>query len=121
MEDGNRRLKALVIDDDQMTADTLAEILQLHGFETTALYSGEQALRWAETIRPDIVLSDIVMQQVNGIDTAKALRRIHPQVRIILFTASAISAIARKRIEELGFEFLQRPLHPSEVIAQLHK
>jgi DNA-binding NtrC family response regulator len=111
--------RALVIDDDLMTANTLAQILQLNGFETTALYSGEQAMDWVESIRPDIVLSDIFVQQVNGIETAVRIRNLHPEVRIILFTASSIGTVVRERIEELGFEFLQRPLHPNDVLALL--
>ena len=115
------KARALVIDDDRMTADTLAQILSLHGFETTALYSGEQALEWVESFRPDVVLSDIVMRRVNGVDTAMRIRNLHPEVRVILFTASSISVTARNRIEELGFEFLQRPLHPKDVLAQLRR
>ena len=60
--------RVLVIDDEHIIADTLTEILELHGFEATPLYSGESALEWIEDSRPDIVLSDIVMHHVDGVE-----------------------------------------------------
>ena len=108
--------KVLVIDDEHIVANTLAEILQLHGFEATALYSGESALEWVESYRPDIVLSDIVMDQVDGVATAVRIRELHPACRVILFSASTLSLENRSEINRLGFEFLERPLHPKELL-----
>lgn len=119
MNDDLRKQKAMVIDDDRMTADTLAQILRIHGFDVTAVYSGEQALESLATVQPDVVLSDIVMRRINGIETAIAIRCLHPKVRVILFTASAITPLLRERIDAFGFELLQRPLHPRDVLAQL--
>jgi DNA-binding NtrC family response regulator len=111
----NRRV--LVIDDERIIADTLTEILELHGFEATPLYSGESALEWVENSRPDIVLSDIVMHQVDGVETAVRIRSLHPECRVILFSASLVSSANRRKINSLGFEFLQRPLHPKDLLA----
>lgn len=111
--------KVLVIDDEHVIADTLATILGMNGFETTALYSGEEAMEWVETFRPNIVLSDIRMKQVSGLDTAIHIRRRHPECRVILFSASTITESVRLKIENLGFDLLQRPLHPRDVLTHL--
>ena len=111
--------KVLVIDDDRMVADTLAEILRLHGFTPIALYSGEEAISFVERFQPDIVLSDIRMHQVNGIEAAQAIRLLHPECRVILFTASSLNTRTRQAIERSGFEILQRPLHPKHVLSTL--
>lgn len=111
--------RVLVIDDERLIADTLTKILRLHGYDSTALYSGEAALECIESVRPDVVLSDIRMRQVNGIETAMRIRELHPDCRVILFTATSISATERIGIEKLGFEFLQRPLHPQDVLRHL--
>jgi len=66
--------KVLVVDDDKVLADSLAQILNLHGFVSTALYSGEQAVEFVDGFRPDIVLSDIRMRKVDGIEAAKRIR-----------------------------------------------
>ena len=111
--------RVLVIDDERLIADTLKEILELHGFVATSVYSGESALEWIESYRPDIVLSDIVMHQVDGIEAAMRIRTLYPECRVILFSASALSAATRWKIHHLGFEFLQRPLHPRDLLARV--
>lgn len=111
--------KVLVIDDDRMVADTLAEILRLHGFFPIPLYSGEEAVSFVERFRPDIVLSDIRMHHVDGIEAARMIRELHPECRVILFTATSLNTTTKQAIERSGFEFLQRPLHPQNVISTL--
>lgn len=111
----------LVIDDDRVLADTLSDILRNHGFKPVALYSGEEALEMAERLRPEIVLSDIRMSHLDGIEAAKRIRALHPECRVILFTAHFVSASMRQSIEGLGFELLQRPLHPERVLTALRR
>jgi DNA-binding NtrC family response regulator len=113
------RLTVLVIDDDRVLADTLAQILRLNGLQPIALYSGEEAIELVERLEPDIVLSDIRMSQVDGIEAAKRIRALHPECRVILFTAHPVSTSMRRMIEGLDFELLQRPLHPDEVLTVL--
>ncbi len=119
MTGSRAKQRVLVIDDEPIIANTLTEILRLHGFDATPLYSGESALEWIETVRPDIVLSDIVMHQVDGVETAVRIRALHPECRVILFSASMMSARNRHKINNMGFEFLQRPLHPKELLAHV--
>ena len=109
----------LVIDDDRVLADTLAEILRKHGFRPVALYSGEEAVELAERFSPDIVLSDVRMSGLDGVETAMRIRALHPDCRIILFTAQSISPVLRQTILRLKFEFLQRPLRPEDILAAL--
>ncbi len=121
MNDLKPRPRVLVIDDEHIIADTLAEILKLHGFEARAHYSGESALADAEAFCPQVVLSDIHMQKIDGIEAALRFRESYPECRIILFTASPLRAEHYARITRLGFEFLQRPLGPQEVVALLRE
>jgi CheY-like chemotaxis protein len=116
---GTSKPKVLVIDDERVVADTLAEVLRLNGFAPVALYSGEEAIEFAGRFRPDIVLSDIRMNQVDGIEAARAIRKLHPECRVILFTASQVDEKTRQTIDGLGFELLQRPLHPQHVLSRL--
>jgi DNA-binding NtrC family response regulator len=111
----------LVIDDDRVLADTLSDILRKHGFSPVALYSGEEALELAERLRPEIVLSDIRMSRLDGVETAKRIRALHPDCRVILVTAHVVSPSMRQLIEGFGFELLQRPLHPEHVLSVLRR
>ena len=74
----------LVVDDDKILADTLADILRKHGYRPIALYSGEEALELAQRFRPDVILSDIRMSRLDGIEAATRIRALHPGCRVIL-------------------------------------
>ncbi len=115
------KLKVLVIDDERVVADTLAEVLRMHGFAPVALYSGEEAIEFAGRFQPDIVLSDIRMNQVDGIEAARMIRKLHPECRVILFTASQVSDKTKQMIDGLGFELLPRPLHPQQILSRLRR
>ena len=73
----------LVVDDDRVLADTLAEILRKHGYRPIAIYSGEEAVELAQRFRPDVVLSDIRMSRLDGIEAARRIRALHPDCRVI--------------------------------------
>ena len=113
------KLRVVVIDDENIVADTLVQILTMYGYDARAHYSGETALADAKEFRPEVVLSDVQMGEIDGIETANRLRAILPACRIVLFTASPLRAGILERIRQLGFEYLERPLHPREVLAIL--
>lgn len=113
------RARVIVLDDQRLIADTLAEILNQNGYEATAFYSGEEALEGVQRSEPDIVLSDVRMHKLDGIQTALRIRTLHPRCRVIVFSASAISDDEQARIDEFGFEFLSRPLHPRDLLDHL--
>src|SRR5450631_1393180 len=61
-------LRLLIVDDEQVIADSLALILGQFGYETTAIYSGERAVEAASALTPDVVISDVAMGGMNGIE-----------------------------------------------------
>jgi DNA-binding response OmpR family regulator len=119
MSESMSKARVAVVDDEHIVADTLAEILNCHGFQSKALYSGESAVEEVEDFRPQIVLSVVRMGGMDGVETAIRIRNLHPECRIILFTASPVRHSLYTTINLLGFEFIERPLHPLEVLALL--
>ena len=111
--------KILVIDDQHLIANTLAQILNQHGYDAAPVYSGEEALQQANRFEPDVVLSDVRMHKLDGIQTCRLIQIFHPHCRVILFSASAINDEEQATIDDCGFEFLRRPLHPTDVLTQL--
>jgi CheY-like chemotaxis protein len=111
--------KILVIDDQHLIANTLAQILNQNGYDAAPVYSSEEALEQVNRSEPDIVLSDVRMHKLDGIQTAMRIQILHPNCRVILFSASAISDEEQARIDDCGFEFLRRPLHPRDVLHHL--
>jgi DNA-binding response OmpR family regulator len=113
--------KVLVADDERVIADTLAIILNQSGFEATAVYSGEKAVEVAEAIKPDMVISDVIMTDLNGIDAAIKIRAMLPSCKILLFSGQAATADLLDRARNQGheFEILAKPVHPQDLLAKL--
>jgi CheY-like chemotaxis protein len=111
----------LVVDDEKLIVDTMIEILEGAGFEAIGAYGGWDALEKIARRQPDYVLSDVLMPQMNGVELAIAIRKMHPTARIVLFSGQAgISEILLDGHKQ-GFEFelLAKPIHPLKLIEYL--
>ena len=113
--------KVLVADDERVIADTLAIILNQSGFEATAVYSGEKAVETAKALRPDMLISDVIMTGLNGIEAAVEIRNLLPACKILLFSGQAATAdlLERARVQGHEFEILAKPVHPQDLLARL--
>jgi CheY-like chemotaxis protein len=113
--------RVLVVDDERVIADTLVVILNRSGFEATAVYSGERAVEVAGTFRPDMVISDVIMLDMNGIDAAVRIRTMLPDCKVLLFSGQAATADLLERARSQGheFEILAKPVHPQDLLARL--
>src|ERR1051326_3217849 len=114
-------MQIIVVDDEPVIADTLVDILNGEGYRAVAVSDGASALKWAAMIKPDAVISDIMMPDLNGIDTAKEILKLLPQCRIILFSGHAASTELLNEAKKEGFEFeiLAKPLNPDRLLSML--
>ena len=69
-----KKPRVLVVDDEQVIADTLAKILDLNGYDASAVYTGTAAVESARALQPDLVISDVIMPDMNGIEAAISIR-----------------------------------------------
>jgi CheY-like chemotaxis protein len=115
--------RVLVADDERVIADTLAMILNQSGFEARAVYSGEGALDLAQSFQPDMLISDVIMADLNGIDAAIRIRVLLPSIKILLFSGQAATADLLEKARKDGYEFdiLAKPVHPQDLLARLRK
>ena len=113
--------KVLVADDERVIADTLAIILNQSGFEATAVYTGEKAVETAKTLRPDMLISDVIMTGMTGIEAAIITRSKLPKCKILLFSGQAATAdlLEKARTQGHEFEILAKPVHPQDLLAKL--
>lgn len=114
-------MKIIVVDDEPIIADTLVDILKGEGHDAFAVSNGAAAIKWAEMLRPDAIVSDVVMPGINGIDTAKAIMKFLPGCRIILFSgqAATLDLLERARVEGYKFEVLAKPINPDVLLSVL--
>jgi CheY-like chemotaxis protein len=116
-----KKPKVLVIDDERVIADTLAKILDLNGFEASAVYTGQAAVESARSIEPDLIISDVIMPDMNGIEAAINIRKFLPGCKILLFSGQAATAdlLDHARSQGHEFEIVAKPIHPSDLLAKL--
>jgi DNA-binding response OmpR family regulator len=112
--------RILVIDDEESVADTLAAILTECGYEVWVEYSGDAGVKRAGTFRPDIVISDVIMPAINGVDAAIDIERQLPDCRILLLSAAPEYArhVLKSRCHP-GFEVIAKPIDPSWLLSRL--
>lgn len=115
------RPKVLIADDEKIIADTLAMILNQGGFDAKAVYTCEKALELAPAFRPDMLISDVLMADLNGVDAAIQMRLILPDIRVFLLSGQTATAdlIAKSKAGDLGFEVLVKPVHPKDLLSRL--
>lgn len=113
--------KVLISDDERIIADTLALILNKDGFEARAVYTSRSALELASNFQPDVLISDVLMADINGVDAAVQMRTLLPDVRVILLSGQTEMAeiLARSQARDLGFEVLVKPVHPRDLLNRL--
>ena len=123
-DEGKRlRTRVLIADDERVIANTLAIILTRAGFETCAVYSGEAAVQVLGSFEPDLLISDVVMTGMTGVDAAIAVRMQRPSCKVLLFSGQASTAdlLHRARAQGHEFEILTKPIHPADLLDKLRE
>ena len=120
MVTGTEPFRVLVVDDDTVIADSLAVILKANGHHAKAAHSAEEALEESVLLAPDVLISDVVMTGMSGIDLAIHISNTVPTCKIVLFSGQTQTRNLLEQAEARGyrFELLQKPVHP-EVLLQL--
>lgn len=110
-----------MVDDEKVIADTLAIILNKAGFNATAAYTGSGAVEQARSERPDLVITDVIMPDMNGIEAAIHIREFLPNCKILLFSGQAATAdlLDKARAKGYDFDVLSKPVHPQDLLAKL--
>ncbi len=108
----------LVADDEPRITKLVSIALGEEGFRVVTATSGEEALAKAEEVRPDIVLLDIVMPDLDGIEVMRQLRERRP-VAVILLTAKGSTADKAKGLDLGADDYIAKPFHPDELAARV--
>jgi DNA-binding NtrC family response regulator len=113
--------RVLIVDDEKNIADTLAMVFNIKGHEAMAVYSAESAVETIETFEPDIVLSDVMMGKMTGVDLAIYLSKARPDCKVLLFSGQAATADLLREASRKGHEFrlLAKPIHPQKLLDDL--
>ncbi len=113
--------RILVVDDEHIIADTLAVIMRNCGYDVVVCYDAQSALRECDRDTPDLIVSDVVMPGMNGVDMAILVRERHPACKILLFSgqASCLDLLEQAKQRGHDFELLHKPVHPKDLLAKI--
>jgi len=115
------RRVVMVVDDEILIADTLAEILSRHGYAALAAYDGDDALESALITPPEMLITDVVLPGMNGVELAVTIQRIYPDCKILLFSGQAVTSDLLAAAHRAGHHFtlLHKPLPPQQLVAMV--
>lgn len=113
--------RIFVVDDEQVIAFTLAAILKMHGYSATFFTSPVEALAAAQSDTPDLLISDVAMPALSGIDLAIQMTAKHPACKILLLSAHAATQDLLENTRNQGYDFrlLLKPVHPTELLYEI--
>ena len=119
--DGRPQPVVLVVDDEQIISNTLAAILSSSGYTALTAYDGAAALEMAGLVPPQMMITDVCMPGMSGIELAIAVRQSVPDCRVLLFSGLSSTADLLATARDAGYEFevLSKPLHPTELLARV--
>jgi len=106
----------LIVDDDPELRETLADVLEMAGFGVETAGGGEEAIMKVKERSFDVVLLDIKLPGMNGVDTFKAIKKISPETRAIMMTAYAMEALINEALSACAFTVLYKPFEPDKVL-----
>ena len=116
------RPMVMVVDDEPLVADTLAMILTRAGYHAVRAYDPRSALEIASVQPPDLLISDVAMPVMNGVELAVAVVSMVPDCKVVLFSGHARSLdLVRAYDQGHDFPLMSKPMHPTEVLAQVSK
>jgi CheY-like chemotaxis protein len=110
--------KVLIADDEILIADTLGLILRQGGYDCQVAYSGHAALSKTLDFQPALLISDVIMPDMNGVEVAIRVREMLPNCEVLLLTgqAAAVDLMQRARSAGHNFDILNKPIHPDELL-----
>jgi FixJ family two-component response regulator len=115
--------RIFVVDDEEIITTTLVSILNMSGFDAYGFVRPLEALQAAQSKRPDILLTDVVMPEMFGTDLAIQMKQQCPECRVLLFSGQAGVSNFLEKARERGHEFtlLSKPIHPSDLLEEIRR
>jgi DNA-binding response OmpR family regulator len=113
------RQRALIVDDDSDTVNLLKMTLQQAGMDVMGALDGFEAVRKLSDAQPDIVLLDLMMPELDGLETLRMMRQTH-DVPIVIVSAKASKEDIVEGLNAGGDDYVPKPFHPGEVVARVN-
>jgi len=114
MVDGQPHI--LVVDDEPIVGKRLKQALEPHGYDVDTVISGHDAVDAIEKTRYDVVVTDIRMDDIDGIEVLSRTHAVSPTTQVIIITGYATIELAREALVRGAFDFIAKPFKPSALL-----
>jgi CheY-like chemotaxis protein len=113
--------RVLVVDDETHIANTLAALLRDRGYDAAVAYDAVSGLAQCETSPPDLIISDVVMPRMNGVELAMVAKQLYPACKVLLACELATSADFLKEAGKNGYDFemVAKPVQLSDLLSRI--
>lgn len=114
-------LQLLLVDDEEQFLSTMKILLERRGINTIACNNGTAALELLDALPIDVIVLDIKMPGLNGLDVLNKVKQNHPHVEVILLSGHASAETAEEGLKRGAFDFLSKPSRISEILAKVEE
>ncbi len=114
-------IRIIIIDDDEEMRSLLKDFFEGEGFETDSANSGAEAMRRLSENHFDLVITDIRMPGLTGLDILPRIRRLKPEVPIVVMTAHGSDDVRRRSLERGATIYLEKPIPLSKLKTVIHE
>lgn len=113
--------KILYVDDDKLLTSTFSTLMKVEGFKDVVVYNNPiEAVEYLKTEAPDLIISDFLMPEMNGLEFLREAKKLYPEVSMILLTAYADKENAIKTINEIGvYKYIEKPWDNDDLIMNI--
>jgi len=121
MEQDCRRFRVFVVDDEPVITWTMGMVLRQHGFDARSFALPMEALNASHEAAPDLLITDVMMPLLSGIELAIQMREHCPDCKVLLFSGQPATSQMLESARANGHEFeaLAKPVHPTELITKI--
>lgn len=115
------KIRVLLVDDEEQFVETLAQRLEARGFTVATAFNGEQALDHIKDKDVDVVVLDVLMPGLSGIDTLREMKKIRPLSEVIMLTGHATVETAIEGMKLGAFDYLMKPTEIEDLVDKINK
>jgi len=116
-----KKIKLLLVDDEENFVNTLAERMKMRDVPSKVVFSGEEALEAVKVEAPDVMVLDLRMPGIDGMDVLRKVRKAHPHVQVIILTGHGTD-LDEEEARKLGaFHYHKKPIDIDELLSTVKK
>jgi DNA-binding NtrC family response regulator len=116
-----KKIKLLLVDDEENFVNTLSERLKMRDVPSRVVYSGEEALEAVQADAPDVVVLDLRMPGIDGMEVLRKVRKTNPEVRVVILTGHGNEAIEEEAKKLGAFHYHKKPVEIDELLGTVKK